>query len=94
MLASPANCWEQTFTAQAGQRYHLWVRLRAQNDAVANDSVHLQFSDAVTSTGSVTMRNRQSTDRPLDRFLPSVAEWRTVVVARPSTCAELLAIAS
>jgi PKD repeat protein len=55
-LASPANYWEATFTAQAGVAYHLWVRLRAQSDSLANDSVHVQFSDSVTSSGSSTMR--------------------------------------
>ena len=38
-LASPANYWEATFTAQAGVAYHLWVRMRAQSDSLANDSV-------------------------------------------------------
>jgi hypothetical protein len=55
-LASPANYWEATFTAQAGVAYHLWVRLRAQSDSLANDSVHVQFSDSVAASGSTTMR--------------------------------------
>jgi hypothetical protein len=55
-LASPANYWEATFTAQAGVPYHLWVRMRAQSDSMANDSVHVQFSDSVTAAGANTMR--------------------------------------
>jgi hypothetical protein len=45
-----------TFTATAGIPYHLWVRMRAQNDSLSNDSVHLQFSDAVDATGAPTMQ--------------------------------------
>jgi regulation of enolase protein 1 (concanavalin A-like superfamily) len=55
-LASPANYFEQTFTAQAGTAYHLWVRLRAQNDSTSNDSIHVQFSDSLDAAGSATMR--------------------------------------
>jgi len=55
-LASPTNYFEATFSAMAGTAYHIWVRIRAQNNSMSNDSVHLQFSDSVTSTGATTMR--------------------------------------
>jgi phosphatidylserine/phosphatidylglycerophosphate/cardiolipin synthase-like enzyme/regulation of enolase protein 1 (concanavalin A-like superfamily) len=55
-LASPTNYVEQTFTAQAGTAYHLWVRMRAQGDSTANDSIHVQFSDSRDAAGSATMR--------------------------------------
>jgi len=55
-LGSPANHFEQTFTAFTGTAYHLWVRLRAQNNSLGNDSIDLQFSDSLTSTGDATMR--------------------------------------
>ena len=55
-LASATNYWETSFTASSGAPYHIWVRLRAQNNSLSNDSVHLQFSDSVTSTGSATMQ--------------------------------------
>ena len=55
-LASPANYFETTFSAIAGTAYHIWVRIRAQNNSTGNDSVHLQFSDSVTSSGGATMR--------------------------------------
>ncbi len=55
-LASPASYFEATFTAQAGVAYHVWVRMRAQSDSLANDSVHLQFSDSVTAAGANTIR--------------------------------------
>jgi len=44
-MAVPANYFEIAFTAPAAVRYHLWIRMRAQNNSLSNDSVHLQFSD-------------------------------------------------
>jgi phosphatidylserine/phosphatidylglycerophosphate/cardiolipin synthase-like enzyme len=55
-LASPANYIELTFTAQAGKGYRLWIRGRADNNYWANDSVFVQFSGSVTSTGSARWR--------------------------------------
>jgi hypothetical protein len=55
-LAAPTSYFERTFTAAAGTAYHLWVRLRAQDNSLGNDSVHVQFSDSVASNGSPAMR--------------------------------------
>jgi len=55
-LAAPPNEFEMTFTATAGIPYQLWVRMRPQNNALSNDSIHLQFNDSVTSSGAATMR--------------------------------------
>jgi regulation of enolase protein 1 (concanavalin A-like superfamily) len=55
-LASPTNYIEQTFTAQAGIPYHLWIRMRAQGDATWNDSIHVQFNDSLDAAGSAVMR--------------------------------------
>jgi hypothetical protein len=55
-LASPSAYFQTTFTASAGVAYHVWLRMRAQNNSTANDSVHVQFNDSVTSTGAATMR--------------------------------------
>ncbi len=54
--AFPTNYFEMTFPATAGVPYHIWLRMRAQGDAYSNDSVHVQFSDSVTATGSPTMQ--------------------------------------
>ena len=54
--ASPANYFELTFNAEAGKGYRLWIRGRADRDYWANDSVFVQFSNSVTSTGSATYR--------------------------------------
>jgi hypothetical protein len=51
-LAAPVNYFEIAFNADAGVSYHLWVRLRASNNKLSNDSIHLQFSDAVDASGA------------------------------------------
>ena len=46
-LPSPADYFEASITAPAGVPYHVWLRLRATADSKYNDSVWVQFSDAV-----------------------------------------------
>jgi subtilisin family serine protease len=46
-LASPADYFDVTFTAPAGIPYRLWLRLRATANSKWNDSVWVQFSDAL-----------------------------------------------
>ena len=46
-LAQPVNYFEQTFVADAGIPYRLWLRGRAQSDGWANDSVFVQFNTSV-----------------------------------------------
>jgi hypothetical protein len=53
---TPAHYFELSFTAKAGVPYRLWVRARAENDAYTNDSVFVQFSGSVTSTGAPAFR--------------------------------------
>jgi PLD-like domain len=53
-LASPASYFELTFPAMGGVAYHVWIRMRAQDNSTSNDSVHVQFSDAVAGAGSTT----------------------------------------
>jgi PKD repeat protein len=55
-LASPANYFETTFSAKANVAYHVWIRLRAQNNSLSNDSVHAQFNDALDSTKAAYAR--------------------------------------
>lgn len=54
--ASPASYAELTFHAVAGQPYHFWMRGRADSNIYTNDSVFVQFSNAVTSAGVPTYR--------------------------------------
>jgi endonuclease/exonuclease/phosphatase family metal-dependent hydrolase len=53
---SPANYFELTFTAEAGKPYHLWVHGRADGDEWDNDSVFVQFSGSVNSSGGAIYR--------------------------------------
>ena len=46
-LASPADYVEATFSVPSYTPYHIWVRLRASGDSKYNDSVWMQFSDAL-----------------------------------------------
>jgi hypothetical protein len=51
-LAAPASYFDLEFAADAGTAYHLWMRMRAEDDAWINDSIHVQFSGAVDPTGA------------------------------------------
>jgi hypothetical protein len=55
-LASPADYFEMTFTATAGQPYHLWIRGKATSNAATNDSVHVQFDGSVDASGAPIAR--------------------------------------
>ncbi len=55
-LAAPVNYFEIAFNAEAGVSYHLWVRLRASDNSPSNDSIHVQFSDAVDASGAPVAR--------------------------------------
>jgi hypothetical protein len=46
-LAQPVNYFEQTFTADAGVPYRLWIRGRAESNYWGNDSVFVQFDGTV-----------------------------------------------
>jgi hypothetical protein len=50
-LANPASYGEVSFGADPTQTYKLWVRLKADSDNVANDSLWLQFTNAVDANG-------------------------------------------
>jgi hypothetical protein len=51
-LENPVNYFDVYFTADPTQTYKLWVRLRAQGDNAANDSIHVQFDGAVDASGT------------------------------------------
>lgn len=54
--ATPTDYFEMTFNAQAGVDYRLWLRGKALNDFWGNDSVFIQFSDSVNSSGTPVFR--------------------------------------
>jgi hypothetical protein len=45
-----------TFNADAGKAYRLWIRGKAERNFYGNDSVYLQFSQSVSSTGTPIYR--------------------------------------
>ena len=53
---SPTHYFELTFNAVAGQPYRIWMRGKADGDYWANDSVFIQFSGSVDSTGAPIWR--------------------------------------
>ncbi len=55
-LAAPADHFEASFTAPAGVAYRVWLRLRGAADSKYNESVWVQWSDAVTSSGAALWR--------------------------------------
>ena len=55
-LASPSDYFEASFPAPAGTAYHVWLRLRAGGNSKYNDSVWVQFGDAVDASGSPLYR--------------------------------------
>ncbi len=55
-LASPSDRIDVPFTAAAGTPYRVWVRMKATNNSKWNDSVWLQFNDAVTTSGAAIYR--------------------------------------
>jgi glucose/arabinose dehydrogenase/PKD repeat protein len=54
--ANPADYFEVQFTAEANRAYRLWLRGRAQNDSYTNDSVYVQFTRSVNSSGAPANR--------------------------------------
>ena len=55
-LAAPSSYVEVRFYAAAGVPYHLWFRMQAQGNSYTNDSMFVQFSGAVTATGTAANR--------------------------------------
>ena len=55
-LSNPVSYFEATFNASAGRAYHLWLRVRADNNVLTNDSFHVQFNDSLTSSGAPIAR--------------------------------------
>ena len=61
-LAAPTNFAEWTFDAPAGNAYRVWLRLRATGNSKYNDSIFVQFSDAVDGTTGAPLFRIGTTD--------------------------------
>lgn len=55
-LANPKHYFEVSFDASANTAYHVWLRLRATGNASTNDSVWVQFSDALNQADAPLWR--------------------------------------
>lgn len=55
-VASPSQYFDISFNADGGKPYRLWLRLKADANNWANDSVWVQFSDTVNTSGSGVYR--------------------------------------
>ena len=51
-LANPTNYFEMGFLADPTQEYKLWIRLKAEGNHWANDSVYVQFTGAKDAAGN------------------------------------------
>jgi len=82
--ASPASYAEFTFYAEAGRRYHVWIRGRAQKNSWANDSAYLQFSSVsamrIGTTGSTTYNLEEASDAGLSNWGWQDNGWGTNVM--------------
>lgn len=77
-LATPTNYVEATFDAVAGRSYRVWLRLKADANSWANDSVFVQFSDALDTNGTARWRIGSSSALEVNLEECSgcgVAEW-------------------
>jgi hypothetical protein len=54
--ATPAHYFETTFEAEAGVPYHVWLRLKADGNNWANDSVYVQFDGSTDASGNPVYR--------------------------------------
>jgi hypothetical protein len=59
-LAAPADYVDVTFTASAGTPYTFWLRMQALNNSKFNDSLWVQFSNAMASGSAVYPLNSTS----------------------------------
>jgi exonuclease III len=55
-LAAPTHYFDVSVRPLAGQPYRLWIRGRAEGNIWSNDSVFVQFSGSLTSTGAPAFR--------------------------------------
>ena len=54
--SSPGSYVEIRFYAAAGVPYHVWFRMQAEDNSYTNDSMYVQFSGAVTASGTAVNR--------------------------------------
>ena len=64
-LVSPTNYFDMTFNASAGTPYHIWLRMKADADSFSNDSLNLQFSDALDQASAAAYQIGTTSSLPI-----------------------------
>ncbi len=54
--SAPGSYFEATFNVDAGKPYHLWLRMKADGNSTANDSVFVQFTNSQNGSGTAAWR--------------------------------------
>jgi hypothetical protein len=54
--AAPGSYFEASFNVDAGKAYHLWLRMKADSNSYANDSVFVQFTNSQDGTRATAWR--------------------------------------
>ena len=65
-VAAPTDYVDIGFLADPTQEYKLWVRLKAEGDYWANDSVYIQFSGATDAAGNPVYRMGTNSALPIN----------------------------
>jgi predicted MPP superfamily phosphohydrolase len=55
-VLKPADYFEADFFAEGGLDYHLWVRMKAEDDSTSKDSAYFQFNDSIGPDGEPAYR--------------------------------------
>jgi len=77
-LASPAQYVEATFSANAGVAYTFWIRVKAAGNSKLNDSLYVQFSDALSGATPMYQMNTTNglvVNLATDTTASSLSNW-------------------
>jgi hypothetical protein len=91
-LAAPVDYVDVPFTAPAGVPYTLWLRVKALNNSKSNDSLFVQFSDALANSAAAYPMNTTQAlvvNLATDTTAASLSNWGWVDgaywLAQPAT---------
>lgn len=55
-LLEPEDYFEADFYTKGNVDYHLWIRMKAENDSPSHDSIYVQFNDSINKKGQPIYR--------------------------------------
>ena len=76
--ASPSSYFDVNFDVQAGVAYHVWLRMRAQDNHYANDSVFLQLTGTMDASGTPVYRIGTTSGAPVSLQDSNGSGWATL----------------